>query len=621
MTGTNQEPVHGRARGYQSLLRRFSDSTTTSAFLRFASIGFLSTVTHGVVLNVLVLGVGIHPTLANVGAFLTAFGVSYLGHYYFSFRSNNTHVETASKYFIAALVGLSINTLIFAVIVNWMNLHYMIAFAAAIVILPPIMFLISKKFVFTTEGDRRALAEAKIDVRSMGLTYGVPIFFFLFTAIYVALFHFKAPFFDQWSFVFLYGDIKEGADGFERMFELHGAHWHATAYAILYGLTELTGMNHFYEGMVSVAFAGLGFIGLAKIIIRGTAGENLGSTRPLLLALAAAMWFSLDQAINFLWTWQVAIFVNTAGAVWSIYFLTGASLNTLRFVGALMATTASILSFATGLTLLPLGALLLALQLRNGDGRNAGLLKLFIAVWLIFSIAVVVAYWRLNFAADGAYGSDIVAAPDAGSVLPIYALFFVKFIASPIAKFTTDLAMPVFFLGGFLFVWAIRRSDINVRAFRIRPTTLALLAIMAYGVGAAILTGLGRAVEFGASQGASSRYISFGNFFWIGLMMMVLMATAKAGRLSAKFPMSTPLVIIIVLLILKTGNTVSIGKKFAEQEGMRIEALDALLEARPGVDREALLVYASPHQSLDDDLDFLERRNLSFFRHREEAEK
>ena len=621
MTGTDQEPVVVGARGFQSLLNRFSDSTTTSSFLRFASIGFLSTVTHGVVLNVLVLGAGVHPTLANVGAFLTAFTVSYLGHYYFSFRSKNTHVETASKYFVAALVGLAINTLIFAVIVNWMNLHYMIAFAAVIVLLPPIMFLISKKFVFTTKSDQQTSADSKIDTRSLALTYGVPIFFFLFTAIYVALFHFKAPFFDQWSFVFLYGDIKEGGDGFERMFELHGAHWHATAYAILYGLTELTGMNHFYEGMVSVAFAGLGFVGLAKLITRGAAAESIRSTTPLLLALAAAMWFSLDQAINFLWTWQVAIFVNTAGAVWTVYFLTGDKISVFRFIGALLATTAAILSFATGLTLLPIGAVLLALHLRNSVGRNGRLTMLFTGVWLVYSSALAVAYWQLNFAAEGAYGSDVAALPDEGSVLPVYALFFVKFIASPIAKFTTDLAIPVFLLGGFLFIWAIRRSDIHVRALRISPTMLALLALMAYGVGAAILTGLGRAVEFGASQGSSSRYISFGNFFWIGLIMMVLMASAKAGKLSMKFPMSAPLVIIIVLLVLKTGNTISIGKKFAEQEGMRIEALDALLAARPEIDREALLVYASPHQSLDDDLAFLERRNLSFFRHHEEAEK
>ncbi len=144
--------VMGRVEGL------FTDRPAAASFTRFAGIGVVATIIHGVSLNLLVLGAGLYPTLANVGAFLFAFSVSYLGHYYFSFRSRQDHVAAAPKFFVAAIIGLTLNTLTFAIMVNILQLHYMIAFAVVILILPPIMFLISRKFVFAP-GEGAALDE------------------------------------------------------------------------------------------------------------------------------------------------------------------------------------------------------------------------------------------------------------------------------------------------------------------------------------------------------------------------------------------------------------------------------------------------------------------------------
>ncbi len=137
-------------RGLSGALRDyFSGHAVLPSFARFSVTGLVATIAHGAVLNLLVLAAGLHPTIANIGAFLTAYSISYLGHYYFSFRSREVHAAAAPKFFIVALIGLALNTLIFVIVVNMLRWHYMIAFAAVIMLTPPTIFLISRKFVFT----------------------------------------------------------------------------------------------------------------------------------------------------------------------------------------------------------------------------------------------------------------------------------------------------------------------------------------------------------------------------------------------------------------------------------------------------------------------------------------
>jgi|GEM_PF-308902 len=618
MTAANRGPQRRRTDFLGFVPANFTNRHLLQSFARFASIGVLATLIHGLMLNLLVLSAGLHPTMANVGAFLSAFMVSYLGHYYFSFRSREDHIAAAPKYLGVALIGLALNTLIFAVIVNLMQLHYMIAFAAVIVILPPIIFVISRTFVFTTSAEAPAGAASLNAMRQRLICYAPACLFFMITALYVALFYFRAPYFDQWSFISLYRLMSEGVMGAESMFALHGAHWHATAYMVLYGLAELTGMNHFYESAASLAFAVLGFLGLAQIITRATSDDGDETLRPLLLGLGAAFWFSLDQALNWLWGWQVAVYINTAGAVWCIALLTSPSLTALRFALGLVAASASILSFATGLTLLPIGLGLLFFQIRWSNDRKNLPAKVYFGLWTAFSVAILTIYWRLNFAADGAYGREVAAAPNDFSVLGDYAFFFVNFIASPITRFATDLAAPVVAAGGYLVIWAVRRSDINIRQFHAPAAMLGLLALMAYGVGAGVLTGLGRAAEFGASQGFSSRYITFGNFIWIGAIVMALIFAARDGALLKR--VSAPVIIISILCVLKAGNAISTGKNYAEEALNQPAAIDTLIAARPDIDEHAILVFTNTKQDVEEDIDFLESRDLSFFRGREEAE-
>ena len=125
-----------------------NNDATLASFIRFFLIGGGATVVHGAVLYILVTTIGFHPTVANVAAFLAAFCVSYLGHYYISFRSKADHAKAVLRFFATALIGLTLNTLIFLVVVNFLGAHYFIAFAIVVLAVPPLIFVISKKFVF-----------------------------------------------------------------------------------------------------------------------------------------------------------------------------------------------------------------------------------------------------------------------------------------------------------------------------------------------------------------------------------------------------------------------------------------------------------------------------------------
>lgn len=123
------------------------------AFIRFAAVGVAATAVHGASLHAIVVSAALHPTLANAFAFSAAFVASYLGHYHFSFRSRERHLKSAPRFLVIAIFGLALNSAIFAAVVNWLGLHYWIAFALAVVVTPAAVFLASRRHAF---GGRRA---------------------------------------------------------------------------------------------------------------------------------------------------------------------------------------------------------------------------------------------------------------------------------------------------------------------------------------------------------------------------------------------------------------------------------------------------------------------------------
>ena len=96
-------------------------------FFSFACVGAIGTTAHYVVLIVLVHFAHVMPVIASVCGFVTGALVNYILNYRFTFRANSPHPETAAKFFTVALVGVFLNTMIMAVLTEYLSLHYLLA--------------------------------------------------------------------------------------------------------------------------------------------------------------------------------------------------------------------------------------------------------------------------------------------------------------------------------------------------------------------------------------------------------------------------------------------------------------------------------------------------------------
>lgn len=110
--------------------------------LWFLAVGASAALVHFLVLISIVNFTNISPSWANVGAFLVAFGVSFLGHFYFTFKQfnypdkgckqsndqkNTTHYLPAlAKWFGSSMLGFLANQSLFVLGMSYFGQHYYI---------------------------------------------------------------------------------------------------------------------------------------------------------------------------------------------------------------------------------------------------------------------------------------------------------------------------------------------------------------------------------------------------------------------------------------------------------------------------------------------------------------
>lgn len=125
-------------------------------YLRFGFVGILATLVHVVTFSFLLELFGIGAWIANLLAFSIAIGVSFFGHFHWTFRHRE---ESAAKlrrnqasafprFVVTSAIGLCLNTLAAYVVVDVMGQPYMWAVAIMVVFVPPVVFLIAKFWAF-----------------------------------------------------------------------------------------------------------------------------------------------------------------------------------------------------------------------------------------------------------------------------------------------------------------------------------------------------------------------------------------------------------------------------------------------------------------------------------------
>lgn len=115
-------------------------------FISFSVIGVVGTAAHFTVLIISVQILSMGPLLGSVAGFITGAVINYLLNYHFTFKSENKHLESFSKFFVIAAIGLGLNTSFMYAMTEW--LHYLISQAIATAIVLIWNFLCNRFWTF-----------------------------------------------------------------------------------------------------------------------------------------------------------------------------------------------------------------------------------------------------------------------------------------------------------------------------------------------------------------------------------------------------------------------------------------------------------------------------------------
>ena len=123
-------------------------STLPGEVSRFAVIGLISTGVHLVVASFAHYFFGLEALVANSVAFLVAFGVSFTGHYFWTFAQASCFRQAIVRFFVVSVSGFAISQTIVFTVVNILGKSFWLAMALAVFIIPAASFISSKFWAF-----------------------------------------------------------------------------------------------------------------------------------------------------------------------------------------------------------------------------------------------------------------------------------------------------------------------------------------------------------------------------------------------------------------------------------------------------------------------------------------
>lgn len=363
----------------------------------------------------------------------------------------------------------------------------------------------------------------------------------------------------------------------------HGSHLHLVAYLLLLGTTWLSGGQPWLDGLASWLL----LLVYAALLLRAMP-QALPEARPRWLVPALVGFvFHPGHLANLQWGWQVAVFSCLAGMAVALAALARPRPGWAGNLAALAGAALAIGSFSTGLAIIPVAVLLLALQQGVGYGRRLAM----IAPWLLLAGAAV--------AAAASSGATLQRA-DAGTLL----LYVLGYLGGAVARLASDLApwlAAAALASAVASGWIVRR-DPRVRLWA---------ALSGVALGAAILTALGRAGTFGVEHALVTRYVSFSSLFWLGWLGLVALALPQLPRPGRRI-VGSLLTLVLACAVLNALHMVKKAREVAQRAG---ETALAIRSQYPDVD-EAILgdIYFGRVDEARERLEVLHRRGFAPFR-------
>ena len=420
------------------------------------------------------------------------------------------------------------------------------------------------------------------------------------TSLYVLLFHFPAPYFDEWDLAPMLEAAHAGALDLGDLFAIHGGHWHASAYAIFLPLARLTHWSQSAEAVASLVF----LAGACALLLRmgGSFAQSSPGVRLGTLGVATVFFcFSPDQSSNLLWTFQLSVFVSLFGAALCLASLAQERFTLLHFVVALTGMAIGILSYATSFALFPAGLVLIAARTEAKWLRRA----LYAVIWVIVGVAAMAAF--LEAQRHSPFGADATAGVLSRSdFLPFLIGFEINYLGAAIAHSSPALIPPLAVAGPVLALaaaWFLWKRGVALRVLA------APLALCVFGVGAGLLCAAGR-IHFGPGQGTNGRYVSFSGWFWLGAAWLLLAALAQ---IKSTLLRRGAITLIVLCALLKLASSVQAANKNIRVT-REVSAVVTAMRADPAHAAQAAEAIAWERQDIARHIAFIQRKRWSVFR-------
>jgi putative flippase GtrA len=114
---------------------------------RFGIVGIVATLTHMAVAHAGLALLTNSPYLASLAGFLSAFCVSYLGHYHFTFGADSVHSKALPRFVAIAVTGF-LTSLVVIKAVTFYGLPPDVSLTVSILLIPGLTYIASRLWAF-----------------------------------------------------------------------------------------------------------------------------------------------------------------------------------------------------------------------------------------------------------------------------------------------------------------------------------------------------------------------------------------------------------------------------------------------------------------------------------------
>lgn len=326
----------------------------------------------------------------------------------------------------------------------------------------------------------------------------------IFILYFIHSYGFITPMADQWDLVPYLEKMESGTLRFPELWAQHNEHRIFFPRLVMLGLARLTDWDirwELYTSFIIVLMTLFLFYKLLKL----TVNEELV---PVLTAVLAISIFSASQFGNWIWGWQMQIFMGNLGfaaALFSVVRWPG------EWKGIVLAFCAALLagfSFSNGLLVFPIILALLIIDKRE---------KSQIYMWSAAMVLVFLFYfWDFHKPPQNTQLAYLFKFP----------LDFLRFVlielGTPLAGYSEDGDIRCsLYLGLIFFILLIGALIlIRLREGKFPSKKLPWLAIIFYSLLSACITGVGR-LDLGPQQANLSKYTTFSLFFAAGVLVIL----------------------------------------------------------------------------------------------------